>query len=257
MNLGDLQDLLARAIVAPEGVARPELEAAIDARAPLDARARAEIYAGMYRFRLADALHADFPRVARLVGDDGFFELACAYAREHPSPSSDIGRFGRHLADFLAEHPGPRGDEADLARLDWARTEALTAPDTEPVGQEALGRLGEEAIPGASFRFVPSLSVLELGHDVMPAWRALENEEEPPPPDRRTARVAVWRKGFDVLHASLTESEAEALGRARAGLTLAEVCEAFAEADDAQGEAFRTLGAWFGDGWVAAVDAPG
>lgn len=257
MRLHELQDLLARAIAEPEGVERGALEAAIEARAPLDAVARAEIYAGMYRFRLADALHADFPRLARLIGDEGFFELACAYARAHPSESSDIGRFGRHLPAFLAEHPGPRGDEADLALLDWARTEALTAPDAEAVGQEALGRLGAEAIPLARFRFVPSLEVLTLGHDVLSVWRALEDEQEAPDVASRTVRVAVWRKGFDVLHASMTETEAAALARARAGGTLAEVCEVFAaEAEDAQGAAFRTLGAWFSDGWVAGVEGP-
>jgi Putative DNA-binding domain len=257
VRLPELQDLLARAIAEPEGVERRTLEAAIDARAPLDAVARAEIYAGMYRFRLADALGADFPRLARLIGDEGFFELACAYARAHPSESSDIGRFGRHLAEFLVEHPGPRGDEADLAQLDWARTEALTAPDVEPVGQEALGRLGAEAIPSARLRFVPSLAVLTLGNDVTPVWRALEEEKEPPEAAARAAQVAVWRKGFDVFHASMTDAEAEALARARGGGTLAEVCEVFAaEAEDAQGVAFRTLGAWFSDGWVAGVEAP-
>jgi hypothetical protein len=246
MRLGELQDLLARAIAAPETVEPGDLHRSIDARAPLDALARAEIYSRMYRFRLADALLADFPRLARLLGDEGFFEMACAYARDFPSECSDIGQFGRQ----------PREDSADVARLDWARTLALTAPDAEPVTQEALGSLAAEAVPLARFRFVPSLRTLTLAHDVLPTWLKLETEEEPLPVDRRPVRVAVWRKGFDVLHASMTPSETEALARARGGASLAEVCEAFAEAEDPQAEAFRTLGAWFGDGWVAAVDAP-
>jgi hypothetical protein len=256
MRLGELQDLLARAITAPETVDAGKLEASIEARSPLDAVARAEIYAGMYRFRLADALLADFPRVARLLGDEGFFEMACAYARDFPSVCSDIGQFGRKLSEFLAEHPGPRGDEADLARLDWARTGAFTAPDAEAVTQEALGRLGAEAVPFARFRFVPSLRTLTLAHDVLPTWLKLEAEEEPLPVDRRPVRVAVWRKGFEVLHSSMTPWETDALARAQSGAPLAGVCEAFAEAEDPQAEAFRTLGAWFSDGWVAAVVGP-
>ena len=256
MRLGELQDLLARAIAAPETADPGELHRSIDARAPLDAVARAEIYSGMYRFRLADALLADFPRLARLLGDQGFFEMACAYARDFPSECSDIGQFGRKLPEFLAQHPGPRGDSADVARLDWARTGALTAPDAEPVTQEALGSLGAEAVPFARFRFVPSLRTLTLEHDVLPTWLKLEAEEEPLPVDRRPVQVAVWRKGFEVLHSSMTPSETEALARARDGASLAEVCEAFAGAEDPQAEAFRTLGAWFSDGWVAAVDGP-
>jgi hypothetical protein len=256
VKLGELQDLLARAIAEPETVDPAVLASNIDARAPLDAMARAEIYAGMYRFRLADALQADFPRVARLLGDEGFFEMVCAYARAHPSGASDIGQFGRQLAEFLSEHPGPRSDAADLARLDWARAEALTAADATPLSQDALGRLGPAAVPVARFGFVPSLKALALGHDVLPVWRALDDEQDPPPVAPQEVNVAVWRKGYEVLHASMTPWEADALARAQAGATLAEVCEAFGEAEDPQGLAFRTLGAWFVDGWVARVEGP-
>jgi hypothetical protein len=255
VKLGELQDLLARAIADPATVDEGLLKANIAVRAPLDAVARADIYAEMYRFRLADALRADFPRLARLVGDEGFLELASAYARHHPSASSDISRFGRHLADFLAKHSGPRGDEADLARLEWALAEAFTASDAEPVTQETLGRLGERATE-AQLRFVPALRTLVLGHDVLPLWAQLEEADKPPEVDGRAVRVAVWRKGFQVLHRAMTAVEADALERARAGATLALVCEAFSETADAQGEAFRTLGGWFSDGLVARVESP-
>jgi Putative DNA-binding domain len=253
VRLAELQNLLARAIADPSTVEPGLLQASIAARAPLDAVARADIYAEMYRFRLADALRADFPRLARLIGDD-FLELANVYARHHPSASSDISRFGRHLADFLAKHPGPRGDEADLARLEWALAEAFVASDAEPVTKESLGRLGEKAT-AARFRFVPALRTLVLGHDVLPLWEQLEEADEPPEADAREVRVAVWRKGFQVLHRAMTAEEAEALKRARDGATLALVCEAFSETADAQSEAFRTLGGWFSDGWVAYVES--
>jgi len=255
MKLGELQALLASAIENPGSVEPVLLQKSIAERAPLDAHARADIYAEMYRFRLADALRADFPRLFRLLGDEGFFELASAYARHHPSSSSDIGQFGRALADFLAKHPGPRGDEADLARLEWALAEAFTAPDAEPVTQDALGRLGARAAE-ARFRFAPALRTLELTHDVLAVWATLEDAEEPPEVASRDVNVAVWRKGFQVLHRAMPQAEALALGRARSGATLAETCEAFSEADDAQREAFRTLGAWFADGWVAGVESP-
>lgn len=255
MKLAELQDLLARAIAEPGSVEPGLLQAGISERPPLDAVGRANIYAEMYRFRLADALCADFPRVAGLLGDDGFLALTSAYASQYPSASSDISRFGRHLADFLAEHPGPRGDEADLARLEWALAEAFTAQDAEPVTQDALGRLGEAAT-GARLRFVPALQTLALEHDVLPLWAQLEASDEPPAVNGNAVRVAVWRQGFQVLHRALPPEEAEALARARAGLTLAEVCEAFSEVPDAQKEAFRALGGWFASGLVAAVERP-
>ena len=255
MRLGELQHLLALAVEAP-GTAEPGgLASSIASHPPLDAVARTGIYAEMYRARLQDALRADFPNLARLVGDEGFFELAWAYAAAHPSASSDIGQFGRHLPDFLDAHPGTRGDEADLARLEWALAQAFTAKDREPAKQEALGRLGEAAAE-ARLAFVPALSVLSLSHDVLPLWQQLEAEsEELPEKESRPVSVAVWRKGFQVLHRALSPDEAEALERARAGATLALVCEAFSEAEDASSEAFRTLAAWFQDGWVAGVES--
>jgi hypothetical protein len=255
VKLGELQDMLARAIAEPDTVPEALLQAGISARAPLDAAARAEIYRDMYRFRLADALRADFPRVARLLGDEGFLELASAYASVYPSASSDISRFGRHLADFLKAHPGPRGDEADLARLEWALAEAFTAQDSEPVSQDALGKLGEEAAE-ARLAFVPALQTLVLGYDVLRLWAELEASDEPPEVDRTAVHVAVWRQGFQVLHRALGVEEAEALARARAGGTLAEVCEPFGLSADPQGEAFRTLAAWFSSGLVARVEGP-
>lgn len=254
MRLGELQHLLAQAIEAPATVEPEALKQNIAAKEPLDAVARAGIYAEMYRSRLADALRADFPKVARLLGDEGFFELVQAYLAHHPSASSDIGQFGRHLADFLAEHPGPRGDEADLARLEWALAEAFTAQDSEPVTHEALGQLGANAAE-ARFTFVPALRTLELAHDVLPLFEKLEETEEPPAVRPGAVRVVVWRQGFQVLHRALGKEEAEALVRAQRGETLAEVCEAFGGLEDAQHEAFRTLGGWFSSGCVAHVEA--
>ena len=255
MKLAELQDLLARAIAEPGSVEPALLEARLSPRLPLDAAARANIYAEMYRFRLADALRADYSKVARLLGDEGFFKLSEAFAQSHPSASSDISRFGRHLAAFLTQHPGPRGDEADLARLEWALAQAFTAPDAEPVSQDALGQLGTSA-PGARLHFVPALQTLLLSHDVLPLWAQLETSDEPPAVDVREVCVAVWRKGFQVLHRALPPDEAEALARAYAGATLAEVCEAFSEARDAEREAFRALGGWFASGLVASVERP-
>ncbi len=255
MTLGELQHLLALAIEAPGTPEPGALARSIVPHPPLDAVARTGIYADMYRARLQDALRSDFPNLARLVGDEGFSELAWAYGAAHPSASSDIGQFGQALADFLEKHPGTRGDEADLARLEWALAQAFTAKDAKPVRQQALGRLGEAAAE-ARLAFAPSLSVLVLSHDVLPLWQQLEAEsEELPELESRPVSVAVWRKGFQVLHRALSLVEKEALERARGGASLALVCEAFSEAEDARGEAFRTLAAWFQDGWVTGVES--
>ncbi len=257
MKLGELQALLASAIESPDTVDGGLLQDSIAQRQPLDAQARAGIYAEMYRFRLADALLADFPRLGQLLGDDGFLKLSVAYAQAHPSASSDIGQFGRALAEFLAQHPGPRGDEAALAHLEWARAQAFTARDCEPLLPRDLGQLGERAVE-ARLGFVPALRTLLLTHDVLPLWKHLEESEgeESALPDVQPGpvHVAVWRQGFVALHRAMPPEEAAAFARATAGASLAEVCEAFSALPNSQQEAFRTLGAWFSGGWVARVE---
>jgi len=95
-----------------------------------------------------------------------------------------------------------------------------------------------------------------LRHDVLALWQALENQEPLPAVDGRSVRVAVWRSGFQVLHRAMPEMEALALARALGRGTLAEVCDLFSSAEDAQKQAFQTLGGWFTSGWVARVESP-
>src|SRR5262245_3186856 len=54
-----------------------------DARA--GAEARLAVYAHMYRARIVEALESQFPRLARLLGGEGFAELAAAYVASEPS----------------------------------------------------------------------------------------------------------------------------------------------------------------------------
>ena len=65
--------------------------------------------------------------------------------------------------------------------------------------------------------------------------------------------LVVWRQDFKVFHTGLSEPEARALGVAREGGTLEDVCAAFAGEPDPAHAAFKTVLSWFADGWVAAV----
>jgi hypothetical protein len=222
----------------------------------LDAEERVGIYAGMYRARLVEALAADFPKLKRLLGDERFWALGVAYAAEHPSEDADIGRFGRELAAFLRSHPAPdRADLADLAALEWARSEVFFDAPAEPIGREALA-LEAAAFPVARLRFAPALRLVTGDHAAAPLWRALEVGDPAPPPAPAAEAIAVWRSGFDVFHATLDPAEATALARALAGEPLGCVCAAFAGRPDAAEAAFAALSSWVDDGWVAGVDAP-
>jgi len=239
------------------GAAPLEGAAALVAGTPaLDAAARAGIYAGMYRARLEEALLADFPAVAAVLGSARFHALSHAYLEAHPSDEPDIGRFGRHLPAFLAAHPDPaRPDLADLAALEWARAEVLTEADAPAAGRDALAALADpQAFALARPVLVPALRLLRLAHDAPAVWRAHEQGAPLPAPSPSPTDVAVWRVGFDVVHGELSAAEARALAAATQGAPLVEVLAAFEGEGGAEAGLAALLG-WIDEGWLEALGA--
>jgi len=63
----------------------------------------------MFVWRQIEALREDFPKLAQLLGDGGFYAAAEKYLRANPSTHTSLERLGRHFAPYLAESPGPAG----------------------------------------------------------------------------------------------------------------------------------------------------
>lgn len=219
----------------------------------LPAAERVGIYADMYLWRLTDALREDYPMLAALLGDERFLALAEAYAREHPSDRPDLGQFGRHLPAFLRRLPASgRADLADLAALEWARSEVFFGAPATPVARDLLSALGPDTFLDARLELIPALRVLTLDHDAATLWRHLEDGQADAPIATPTS-VVVWREGFEVFHGRIELDEANALDSARAGERLASVCAAFGQREDPAAAAFAALGSWFDEGWIAAI----
>jgi hypothetical protein len=220
----------------------------------LSAAERLGIYADMYLWRLTDALREDFPKLAALLGDEQFLALAEAYAREHPSDRPDLGQLGRHLPAFLQRFRVPaRADLAELAALEWARSEVFFEAPATPLARDALAALKPDAFLDARLGLVPPLRLLVLDHDVAALWRRLEDAEPAGAPIAAPTAVVVWREGFEVFHGRIELDEAAALGAARAGDPLERVCAAFGRREDPATAAFAALASWFDQGWIAAI----
>lgn len=151
---------------------------------------RLQVYADMFVWRQVDALRADFPETAGRLGDEAFFALAKRYVLAHPSEDPDLGRLGRHFAEFSGE-PG--------AALEWARSEVfLEAEVPRMTAANFAQRL--------TVRIVPALRL--VGNTVV--WRA--------------------PGGFETHEVELPEDETRALRRALAGASFEEICAVFADA---------------------------
>jgi hypothetical protein len=222
----------------------------------LDAKARIGIYADMFIWRQIDALRDDFPKLALLLGDRCFYAMAEDYLKAHPSRHASLSELGGELAGFLPRWrgDGARADLADLAALEWARAKVFEEANVEAAPPERLRTFSAEVFPRVRLHFVPALRTLELGHDFVELWQTLEEGSPAGPPLLHRHVVAVWRKGFEVLHAPIDPDEAAALALAQAGEPLGIVCEAFAGRPDAVEAAFHAISSWVAEGWVLAVE---
>ena len=222
----------------------------------LSPQRRVEIYAQMYFWRQVEALKEDFPKLAALLGDDGFTHLVDAYVHTYPSDHPSLGRLGRKLAQFLAEHraDGSRPDLADLAALEWARAEVFVELDAPLAPASVFAGLPPDQFATARFHLVPAIRVLSFAHDAMELWRAIEQGDPAPEPTPGLQHALVWRKGWTVFHAPIDAEEAQALESASKGRTLSEVCEAFAGRDEPVAAAFAALQSWLVESLVSRVE---
>jgi len=207
--------------------------------AELSASDRVAIYARMFLDRQVEALQESFPKVRAALGDDAFSEVASRYVLAHPSDHPDLGQIGRRFAGFLE-----RADLADLARLEWARSEVFEAPHAEALSGEEFAKLAQDAAAFVTHRvrLIPALRLLRLGHDVGPLW---DGSAKAAP--ERPSRLVVWRAGFEVFHVEVDAGEADAVQLAIDGAPLGEVCGALGD----PARAVETLQGWLGEGFIA------
>lgn len=251
MRLAEVQQLF-WSLAAREEVSRArDAGEAFVGTPTLPVAGRMEIYANMFVWRQVDALREDFPKLAALMGDEAFYALGEAYVRAHPSGHYSLSKFGRHLARFLQECSLGRPDLSDMAALEWARAEVFEEAVVPVASPECLRSLARADFANQRLLVVPALRLLRLQHDVLEAWRRIEDGAAISMPRRSVTFAAVWRKELDIFHVRLEAEEAGALERAMAGEPIGVVCEAFGNRPDAVDAALRAVGSWFAEGWIA------
>jgi len=208
----------------------------LDGAAP-DSEARVSVYRNTVAKGCADALAAQFPTVARALGEDRMRLAATRFAREHPPGSPVLMAYGEGFAAWLAataplcETPWLAG----LARIDWAWRDALFTADAAPLDPAALAALRPDAYAATILDLHPSAVTLWFEDGTAALWLALQ--ADPPPIELELAAepggLLLVRPGLDVLHRPLGRGAYAFLAACRSADTLAEAGAAALAAEPA------------------------
>lgn len=139
--LARFQDAFAQALLDPGAAPAPEVAAL--AGQPAFAVYRNTVVKGCI-----DALQANYPAVARLVGAEWFRAAAAIYVSECLPVEPMLLCYGASFAGFLARFEPAAGLPylPGVARLDRLWTEAHAAPDEEPLDPAAVACLAPAAL---------------------------------------------------------------------------------------------------------------
>ena len=143
-----------------------------DSALALAAQPAFAVYRNTVMSGCVDALEANFPSVARLVGADWFRAAAAAYVRVQAPRDGRMLIYGEGFADFLAGFEPARDLPylADVARLDRFWIEAHAAADADAVDSawlaclpaEALGALRLAPHPAARWRWFADAPIYSI-----------------------------------------------------------------------------------------------
>jgi hypothetical protein len=205
----------------------------------------------MNRFGLADlALESSYPGLAHFLGPRRWARLVQGYVRAHFSPSDTLNALGRRMADYVSRAPriSHRGFCRDLARLEWAVTEAGDAPETPVLTEDHLAGVPPDAWESARLVPAAALRLLALDYNA-PAWLDTLRDEghDHPLPRRRPSWVAVCRQGDVVRRVALTppgHALLESLARGRTVGEAVEMCLRRSRSRPTGGQAFAWLREW-------------
>lgn len=181
-----MQTLFAQALLAPQ----TETPATANA-----ASGRFNVYRNNHRITLRNALRSIFPAVERLVGEEFFAALACAFAEQHPPRSPIMARYGDAFPDFI-KHFAALDDYpylADVASLEFARVQAYHAADASRFDLD--GTEGAMAALDHPVRWHPSVRVIASAYPVHSIWHAQVDEHEPASNDWLPETGLIWRHG--------------------------------------------------------------
>lgn len=173
-----------------------------------EAPKRFNVYRNNVVVSLIKAMETGFPATRRLIGQDGFVQLAAIFVRVSPPTSPLMMYYGAEFPEFLTQTSAIEDMPflPDLAALEVALRHSYHAEDSTPVANEQFASITPEQLMEARFEFSPALQLLRSQWPIVDVWKA---ESVTLPVAHMSGYALVLRAEFDptVHHLSLHEGE--------------------------------------------------
>lgn len=140
----------------------------------ITAEQRIQIYLNNNRVGSLATLQATYPVIERLGGDDWFRQSAGQYQIQFPSRSGDLQYLGERYPDFLQACLADTDYAyfADVAALEWAYQEVLTAAERAPAHLDVLRTVAPDDYERLLFVPRPAVRMVESQFPIFAIWQA-------------------------------------------------------------------------------------
>lgn len=149
------------------------------ALAPWASGAAAQAGLAVHRNSIAkaciDAVLAQFPTVARVVGEDWLAGAAVEFSRAHPPRRASLLDYGEAFPEWIAAF-GPARELpylGGLARLDWLSTMCDLAADAPALDPARVAALGPDDFAGHALDLHPATQLAGFEDSIPSLWLAL------------------------------------------------------------------------------------
>lgn len=186
-------------------------------------------YRGSVVGNLSNVLADIFPSVNRCLGENFFDAMGRRYIDEHPSTSPSLDNYGQAFPAFcdtftpLKEYPYI----GDLARIDWAWHQAFHALDEQVLSLIAIQGLEPEHYLALSLQLSESLHIVDSSFPIFRIWQFTSGSQAHSEQalsslnfEEGAESVLVWRIGYDIGVAHISEIEQRFLRLVENGETL-------------------------------------
>ncbi|MBB6143034.1 hypothetical protein HNQ77_000978 [Silvibacterium bohemicum] len=192
-----------------------------------------EVYVHHARASLCIAIEEAFPITKRLVGADFFTAMAGQFVTAHPPTQGWLSSYGEAFPRFVAQYPAAADLAylADVARIEWARVRAASAPDDPGLDLKSLATLDEAALGSLCLSLHGAATLVCSLFPVFDIWQAhlhVDGDDQVPEIDLAAGpqHVLVTRAGpLEVNVSVLYPSDAAFMAALMKNESFAAACE--------------------------------